>query len=202
MLATLILLRHGQSIWNKENIFTGWVDVGLSEHGEQEAKRASELLKKFHFDAVFCSALTRAITTAHIVLGENKPNIFICNEALNERHYGELQGKNKDECRDIYGIEKIESWRRSYHDRPNNGESLKDTYDRVIPFFEKEIMPHIMTGKTILISAHGNSLRALIKKLENLSDEDIMHVEVLTAIPIVYKLDNQGNIKSKMILSN
>lgn len=199
MASTLVLLRHGQSVWNERNLFTGWVDVGLSAHGEKEARCAQQALKDYHFDAVFVSALKRAQDTARIVLGKENPDWFV-SEALNERHYGELQGKNKDEMRKEYGEEQVHIWRRSYDQRPPNGESLKDTCDRVIPYFKSEILPKLLEGKTILIAAHGNSLRALVKELEGLNDQEIIRLEIPTGEPIVYKLNDEGQVIEKTIL--
>jgi 2,3-bisphosphoglycerate-dependent phosphoglycerate mutase len=200
MSATLILLRHGQSEWNQKNIFTGWEDVPLSKQGEAEALVAQKALANFQIDAVFVSALKRADDTAKIVLGDKKPAQYCHSEALNERHYGELQGKNKDEMRKKYSEKQVELWRRSFDVKPPGGESLKDTCDRVLPYFKREIEPKLKKGQTILISAHGNSLRALVKYLEDLSDQDIVNVEIPTGVPIVYQLDNELNIIKKDIL--
>jgi len=198
--STLVLLRHGQSVWNQENLFTGWVDVGLSFQGQKEAEHAHNLLKDFVFDAVFVSALRRAQDTARIAVGK-KAIEFEINEALNERHYGDLQGKNKEECRKIYGLEQVEQWRRSYDVRPPGGESLKDTCERVLPFFKAKIWPRLKAGQTVLVSAHGNSLRALVKYLEDLSDEQIVKVEIPTGVPLVYRLDEHGKIIEKKVLT-
>lgn len=198
--STLVLLRHGQSVWNQENLFTGWVDVGLSLQGQKEAEHAHNLLKDFVFDAVFVSALRRAQDTARIAVGK-KAIEFEINEALNERHYGDLQGKNKEECRKIYGLEQVEQWRRSYDVRPPGGESLKDTCERVLPFFKAKIWPRLKAGQTVLVSAHGNSLRALVKYLEDLSDEQIVKVEIPTGVPLVYRLDEHGKIIEKKVLT-
>lgn len=198
--ATLVLLRHGQSEWNQQNLFTGWVDVGLSKRGEEEAWRAHQALQAYDFDAVFVSALKRAADTARIVLGDKKPCVYVADAALNERHYGELQGKDKDECRRLYGAEQVEVWRRSFDVRPPAGESLKDTCERVLPYFKANILPLLVHGKTVLISAHGNSLRALVKHLEGLSDAQIVAVEIPTGVPIVYRLDEQGKITEKTVL--
>ncbi len=201
MSAFLVLLRHGQSEWNQKNIFTGFVDVSLSPQGEKEAERAKIALKKYHFDAVFCSALKRTQETARIVLGEHIPTEYICDAALNERHYGDLQGKNKDEVRAQYGPEQVHIWRRSFDVRPPGGESLKDTCDRVIPYYIKEILPRLQKGKNILVSAHGNSLRALIKHLENISDDRISELEIATGLPIIYQIDNKGLVINKLIVT-
>lgn len=199
--STLVLLRHGQSVWNQKNLFTGFVDIGLSEQGVKEAEHARDLLKNLKFKAVFVSALQRAKDTARIVLGDKKPELYREDKALNERSYGDLEGKNKDECRKIYGLEQVELWRRSFDKAPPGGESLKNTCERVLPFFKAEIWPRLMAGETVLVSAHGNSLRALVKYLENLTDDEIVKVEIPTGVPIVYELDEHGAIKAKRVLS-
>lgn len=197
--ATLVLLRHGQSDWNKKNIFTGWMDVDLSEEGRKEALKARETLRHFHFDAVFTSLLKRAIETARLALGDDEHPRFYGDQALNERHYGELQGKNKDEARAQFGDEQVHIWRRSYTARPPGGESLADTYKRVLPYFESAIKPLLEQGKSVLVAAHGNSLRALIKYLDHLSDEEIVNVEIPTGTPIIYRFDQQGQVIEKHI---
>lgn len=201
-MSKLVIVRHGQSVWNKENKFTGWVDVDLAEKGIEEANRAGELLKDYKFDAAYTSVLKRANRTLDIILKKiGQTDIPITyNEALNERMYGDLQGKNKDEMREEYGEEQVHIWRRSYDVPPPGGESLKDTAERVLPYFEKEIVPMIKAGKNIIISAHGNSLRALIMKLENLTPEEILKTEVPTGVPKVYDLDADLNIKSAEFL--
>jgi len=201
-MSKLVIVRHGQSVWNKENKFTGWVDVDLAEKGIEEANRAGELLKDYKFDAAFTSVLKRANRTLDIILDKiGQTDIPITyDEALNERMYGDLQGKNKDEMREEYGEEQVHIWRRSYDVPPPGGESLKDTAERVLPYFEKEIVPMIKAGKNIIISAHGNSLRALIMKLENLTPEEILKTEVPTGVPKVYDLDADLNIKSAEFL--
>lgn len=201
-MSKLVIVRHGQSVWNKENKFTGWVDVDLAEKGIEEANRAGELLKDYKFDAAFTSVLKRANRTLDIILEKiGQTDIPITyDEALNERMYGDLQGKNKDEMREEYGEEQVHIWRRSYDVPPPGGESLKDTAERVLPYFEKEIVPMIKKGKNIIISAHGNSLRALIMKLENLTPEEILKTEVPTGVPKVYELDSDLNLKSAEFL--
>jgi 2,3-bisphosphoglycerate-dependent phosphoglycerate mutase len=191
--ATLVLLRHGQSDWNKKNIFTGWVDVELSDKGREEAEKANEILKRFKFDAVFTSKLKRAQETARLALGDQKVK-YIEDEALNERHYGELQGKNKDEVRALFGPEQVQIWRRSYKDRPPGGESLEDTCNRVLPYFEHKIKPLLEKGKCILIAAHGNSLRALIKYLDHLTDQEIVGIEIPTGVPLIYRFNEHGEV--------
>lgn len=202
-MAILILLRHGQSTWNKENKFTGWVDVELSERGIAEAHEAAIKLASsdFTIDVVFTSVLKRAINTATIVATELKIDTkFIQDEALNERHYGDLQGMNKDEMRVKFGSEQVHIWRRSFDIRPPNGESLKDTCERVVPYYLENIKPLLKSGKNVLVVAHGNSLRGLIKELEMISEQDIVSVEVPTGVPIVYGLDKQGAMLTKEIL--
>lgn len=224
----LVLLRHGQSIWNKENKFTGWTDIDLSKQGIEEAKEAGKLLKQnnFTFDIAFTSVLKRANNTLNYVLKEMNLNIPIkYSYKLNERHYGALQGLNKDETRKKYGEEQVHSWRRSadvrppaleitdprfpgndekYKDIPKEKlpttENLLDTIDRVVEYYNEEIKPELLKNKNVIISAHGNSLRALIKYLENVSDEEIMSIELPTGKPYVYELDNNLNILNKYYL--
>lgn len=192
----LVIVRHGQSQWNLENRFTGWVDIDLSPAGEAEAKKAGEKLKDYIFDEAFTSDLKRAQRTLDIILKEiNQENISIQrDQALNERKYGDLQGLNKDECRTKFGDEQVRIWRRSYDTPPPNGESLKDTADRVLPYYHKVIEPELRKGKNILISAHGNSLRALIMYLENLSKEQILQTEIPTGNPKEYIFDDNLNV--------
>ena len=195
----LVLIRHGESEWNKENRFTGWIDISLSAKGEEEARQAGEKLKGMHFDKAFTSVLQRAIKTFEITAQTAGFNHLILekDEALNERMYGDLQGLNKDECRQKFGAEQVHIWRRSYDTPPPNGESLKDTADRVLPYYNKKIEPMLNEGKDILVVAHGNSLRALIMYLEKLSGEQIVKVEIPTGIPILYDLDEKLNIITK-----
>ncbi len=194
-MATLIIFRHGQSVWNLENKFTGWVDVELSDKGMQEAKSAGEKLKPFHFDLAYASDLKRAqntLTAALEVAGKSVPTIY--NVALNERMYGDLQGLDKTATAQKYGDEQVKIWRRSYDIAPPNGESLKDTAARVIPYFKAEIEPKLKAGKNIVIAAHGNSLRALIMYLEKMTPEQILEFEIGTAIPRHYELDADLNV--------
>jgi 2,3-bisphosphoglycerate-dependent phosphoglycerate mutase len=214
----LVLLRHGQSTWNKENRFTGWTDVPLTKLGKEEARNAAKKLKEngFAFDAVFTSVLKRAVDTADIVLKEMRLKVPVFKSwRLNERHYGALQGLNKAEMAAKYGEEQVLKWRRSYDTRPpalNKNdkrwsgygqlykkldkkylpltESLKDTVKRVIPYWKKEIMPMLKHGKKVLVSASGNSLRALVKYLDNMPDNEIVEFNIPTGIPLVYELDN------------
>lgn len=201
MSSTLVLIRHGQSEWNQKNMFTGWVDVPLSPLGEKEARWAQEALRNYRFDAAFSSSLKRAIDTLKIVLEGRMPKAYFESPALNERNYGELQGKDKDEMRQKYGADQVQIWRRSFDVRPPSGESLKDTCDRVLPYYKKEIEPRLKEGQTILISAHGNSLRALVKYLEGLSDEEIVSMEIPTGIPIIYRLSDDLKIIDKSVLN-
>lgn len=198
-MATLVTVRHGQSEWNKANRFTGWVDVELSEAGKEEARNAGKLLKRFHFDQGFTSVLKRATETLDIILEETgQTDLPITRDkALNERMYGDLQGMDKDEMREKHGEEQVHIWRRSFDVAPPNGESLKDTADRVLPYYKKVIEPLLKAGKTIIISAHGNSLRALVMHLENLEPEEIVKVEIPTGRPWIYELDKDLKVLSK-----
>ncbi len=194
----LIIVRHGQSVWNKANRFTGWEDVELAEKGIAEAEEAGEKLNEFTFDKAFTSGLKRAQNTLNIILektGQQHIEV-VRNNALNERMYGDLQGLDKDETREKFGDEQVHIWRRSYDIAPPNGESLKDTAERVIPYYEKEIKPLLQQGKNIIVAAHGNSLRALIMHLEGMSGEDITQVEIPTGQPKVYKLDDSLHVES------
>ena len=196
----LILIRHGQSEWNALNQFTGWKDPDLTDKGIEEAHNAGKIINnlKINFDLVFTSALIRAQKTAEIILKEiNQPLSTIKNQALNERNYGDLAGLNKDDARKRWGDEQVHIWRRSYDIPPPGGESLKDTGERVLPFFMKEIHPHVCKGKNVLVAAHGNSLRSLIKFLENISDEDIVKLEIPTGAPIHYVINGDGSVESK-----
>ena len=196
----LILIRHGQSEWNALNQFTGWKDPDLTAKGIEEAHNAGKIIKnlKINFDLVFTSALVRAQNTAEIILKEiNQSLSTIKNQALNERNYGDLAGLNKDDARKRWGDEQVHIWRRSYDIPPPGGESLKDTGERVLPFFMKEILPHVCEGKNVLVAAHGNSLRSLIKFLDDISDEDIVKLEIPTGAPIHYVINEDGSVKSK-----
>jgi 2,3-bisphosphoglycerate-dependent phosphoglycerate mutase len=201
----LILIRHGQSEWNALNQFTGWKDPDLTVKGIEEAHNAGKIINnlKINFDLVFTSALIRAQNTAEIILKEiNQSLSIIKNQALNERNYGDLAGLNKDDARKRWGNEQVHIWRRSYDIPPPGGESLKDTGERVLPFFMKEILPHVCEGKNVLVAAHGNSLRSLIKFLDNISDEDIVKLEIPTGAPIHYVIDEDGSVKSKQDFFN
>ncbi|HAY34548.1 MAG TPA: 2,3-bisphosphoglycerate-dependent phosphoglycerate mutase [Ignavibacteria bacterium] len=188
----LVIVRHGQSQWNLENKFTGWIDIDLSPKGIEEAMQAAEKLKDYKFDKAFTSDLIRAQRTLDIILrNTNMENIPVeKDQALNERMYGDLQGLNKDECRQKFGDEQVKIWRRSYDIPPPNGESLKDTADRVLPYYKSKIEPELKKGKDIIISAHGNSLRALIMHLEGLSKEEILQTEIPTGSPKEYVFDD------------
>mgnify|MGYP001280523921 FL=1 len=201
----LILIRHGQSEWNALNQFTGWKDPDLTAKGIEEAHNAGRIINnlKINFDLVFTSALIRAHNTAEIILKEiNQPLSTIKNQALNERNYGDLAGLNKDNARKRWGNEQVHIWRRSYDIPPPGGESLKDTGERVLPFFMNEILPHVCEGKNVLVAAHGNSLRSLIKFLDNISDEDIVKLEIPTGAPIHYVINEDGSVKSKQDFFN
>lgn len=197
-MAQLVIFRHGQSQWNLENKFTGWVDVELSAKGLEEAKAAGEKLKGFHFDIGYASGLKRAQDTLKIALEvSGNGNIPVIHDtALNERMYGDLQGLDKAETAKKYGDEQVKIWRRSYDIAPPNGESLKDTADRVIPYFENEIAPKLRAGKNVVIAAHGNSLRALIMHLEKMTPEQILEFEVGTGHPRVYELSSDLGVVS------
>jgi len=197
----LILVRHGQSEWNAKNLFTGWKDPGLTDQGVSEAKNAGKLIleQKIEFDVMYTSMLSRAQKTGDIILRtlNHKEIPIIKNEALNERHYGNLAGLNKDDARKKWGEEQVHIWRRSFDIPPPDGESLKDTADRVLPYFEAEIMPKVISGSSILIAAHGNSLRALIMKLDSISSEDIVKLEIPTGAPIQYEFTSDGIVDKK-----
>ncbi len=213
----LILLRHGESMWNEKNLFTGWVDVPLSEKGVQESINVGALMRDMPIDVIFSSTLIRAIMTAMIVMAyhsSKKTPVLVheagllkeyatihsentkaetipvfCDDALNERMYGGLQGMNKQEMQQKYGNEQVHIWRRSFAVCPPHGESLELTTKRTIPYFEKTILPFLQAGKNVFISAHGNSLRAIIKVLNNLSDEEVVALELATGVPIVYEYE-------------
>ena len=231
-MAKLILTRHGQSLWNAENRFTGWVDVPLSEQGRAEATIASCKLKDYRVRVCFTSMLFRAIETAIIILTEvddicdgrvpiikhdlddadwhgwdqykgdpaQELPVYPC-AVLDECYYGDLQGLDKAETATKFGQEQVQLWRRSYHTAPPGGESLVDTVKRTVPFFCDRIQKHLIAGDNVLVAAHGNSLRSIIKHLENLSEEEIVKVELGTAVPIVYDIDGQGQMTSKIVLT-
>jgi 2,3-bisphosphoglycerate-dependent phosphoglycerate mutase len=195
---TLALVRHGQSLWNLENRFTGWVDVPLTPQGEEEARRAGERLAGTSFDVAYTSSLTRAQETLRIIqetAGFDLP--VIRDQALNERHYGDLQGLNKAETAERYGDEQVHIWRRSYATPPPNGEALKDTAARTLPFFERAILGDIKQGKDVLVVAHGNSNRSIVMRLDDLSEEGVLALELGTGVPFVYDLAEDGTVREK-----
>ena len=223
----LTLVRHGQSIWNLQNRFTGWIDVSLSRHGMEEAGRAAALLSEQRFDVAFTSALLRAQDTLYEILKHNfwcdqylrvhesgsdwyehfvpdngdRPELRIyVSDRLNERYYGDLQGMNKDKARERFGAEQVHLWRRSYDTPPPNGESLAMTADRALPYFHSRIVPRLQRGEHVLVSAHGNSLRAIIMHLEGMTPAQILHYELETGTPHIYDLDAEMRIKEKRIL--
>lgn len=204
MSGTLVLVRHGQSEWNLKNLFTGWRDVDLTEQGIAEAKTAGEKLKSrgLTFDIAFTSALQRAQKTCqHIldVVGQSGLET-IRDQALNERDYGELSGLNKDDARKRWGEEQVHVWRRSYATQPPGGESLRDTGARVWPYYMHVMQPHVLRGETVLVAAHGNSLRALIMALDGLSGDEVVALELGTGVPIVYRLNADSTVASKEVL--
>lgn len=203
-MGTLILIRHGQSQWNLENRFTGWIDVPLTEAGRREAEQAGELLKnlKLEFDLAYTSVLVRATETLRIILAAlHQDKIPVVQDAsLNERHYGDLQGLNKSDIKKKYGEEQVKLWRRSYDVAPPGGESLKDTAARTIPFFESRIFQDVKTGKNVIVSAHGNSLRSIVMHLDRLSTEEVLKLEIPTGVPIRYEIGSDGTVASKEIL--
>jgi 2,3-bisphosphoglycerate-dependent phosphoglycerate mutase len=201
-MARLVLLRHGESQWNLENRFTGWVDVPLSAKGVEEAKQAGEKLRGFTFDRAFSSVLARANETLRIVLEVlGQTNIPIeKDKALNERMYGDLQGLNKAETAKKYGDAQVKIWRRSYDVKPPGGESLKDTAERALPYYEKMVKPHLVKGETIIIAAHGNSLRALVMELDQLSKEEVLELNIPTGVPLLYEFDKTGKVLSHRYL--
>jgi 2,3-bisphosphoglycerate-dependent phosphoglycerate mutase len=201
----LVLVRHGQSEWNLKNLFTGWRDVDLTEQGIAEARAAGRKLKQqgIRFDIAFTSALKRAQRTLDLMLEEmGQTDIpVIKDQALNERDYGDLAGLNKDDARQRWGAEQVHVWRRSYDVAPPAGESLKDTAARVLPYYIQEILPHVLRGERVLVAAHGNSLRALVMVLDRLSPEQIVKRELGTGVPMVYRLNSDTTVASKLDLA-
>jgi 2,3-bisphosphoglycerate-dependent phosphoglycerate mutase len=200
-MAYLILVRHGQSAWNAEGLWTGLTDISLNEAGHEEAQRAAEAIRGIHLDVGFTSALKRAQETMDDIfasLGQNDVPV-IKHPALNERDYGSLTGKNKWQVRDEYGEDQWLKWRRSWDYPVPEGETLKDVYQRVVPYFEQAILPELKAGKNIIVVAHGNSLRALVKHLESISDESIPLLEIGTAEVYLYEVDPHGKVLSKEI---
>ena len=201
----LVLVRHGQSEWNLKNLFTGWRDVDLTEQGVKEAREAGRKLKAqgLTFDIAYTSALKRAQRTLGLMLeelGQTKIDI-IKDLALNERDYGDLSGLNKDDARKKWGEEQVHIWRRSYDIAPPGGESLKDTLARTLPYYVTEILPRVLRGERVLVAAHGNSLRALVMVLEKLSPEQILKREIGTGVPIIYRLNADATVDSKLDLA-
>jgi 2,3-bisphosphoglycerate-dependent phosphoglycerate mutase len=201
-MSKLVLLRHGESQWNLENRFTGWVDVPLSPKGEEEAREAGQKLQAFRFDCAFTSVLIRAQNTLRIVLEEiGQTGIPIKEDkALNERMYGELQGLNKAETAKKFGDEQVKIWRRSFDVPPPGGESLKDTAERVLPYYESQIRPELLANKTVLVVAHGNSLRSLVMRLEDLSREAVLELNIPTGAPLFYDMDDNGAVTAHRYL--
>lgn len=192
-LALMVLLRHGQSVWNAANRFTGWTDVDLSPKGEEEAKQAGEELAEIAFDVIYTSDLMRAQRTAKIAMSQNRASSnppTITDWRLNERNYGDLQGQNKDEARAEFGAEQVHIWRRSYDTPPPGGESLETCAERTIPALQELIIPDLEAGKTVLVAAHGNSLRSITMHIENLSKEEVISLEIPTGKPIRYEFDS------------
>lgn len=204
MSGTLVLVRHGQSEWNLKNLFTGWRDADLTEKGHSEAKAAGKILadRGFKFDIAFTSVLQRAEKTCqHILDAVGQPDLeTIHDQALNERDYGDLAGLNKDDARAKWGEEQVHIWRRSYDTPPPGGESLRDTGARVWPYYMGKILPHVLRGETVLVAAHGNSLRSLIMALDGLTGEEVVKVELATGVPIIYKLNTDSTVASKEIV--
>jgi 2,3-bisphosphoglycerate-dependent phosphoglycerate mutase len=204
MSGTLVLVRHGQSEWNLKNLFTGWRDPGLTEKGHEEAKAAGRALKArgLTFDIAYTSVLARAqVTCQHILDAVGQPDLVtIRDQALNERDYGDLSGLNKDDARAKWGEEQVHVWRRSYDIAPPGGESLKDTGARVWPYYLHDIQPHVLRGQTVLVAAHGNSLRALIMALDGLSKDEVVKMELGTGVPVIYRLNADSTVASKDIL--
>ncbi|MFT4571000.1 MAG: 2,3-bisphosphoglycerate-dependent phosphoglycerate mutase [Hyphomicrobiaceae bacterium] len=203
-MATLVLVRHGQSQWNLENRFTGWEDVPLTELGRDEAQRAGVALaaENVHFDTAYTSLLKRAQDTLAIMLDKlGQADLpIVRDEALNERHYGSLQGLNKAETAKKYGAEQVHIWRRSYDIPPPDGESLKDTAARTLPYFNRLIASDVKAGKNIIVAAHGNSLRSIVMELDQLSQAQVLKLNIATGIPIIYDIAPDGSIRSKKML--
>ncbi len=201
----LVLVRHGQSEWNLKNLFTGWRDVGLTEKGIAEARAAGRKLKALglRFDVAYTSALVRAQRTLDLMLEElGQRNIPVIKDlALNERDYGDLSGLNKDEARKKWGEEQVHVWRRSYDVAPPGGESLKDTAARVLPYYIQDILPRVLRGEQVLVSAHGNSLRALVMVLDHLSPQEIVKREIATGVPLIYRLNADSTVAERQVMA-
>lgn len=205
-MGTLILIRHGQSVWNAENRFTGWVDTPLSDKGREEAHLAGQRLagQGVRVDVAFTSTLRRAIETGRTVLDELGQADLEQIQAweLNERFYGALTGRDKAQTVEEFGADQVKIWRRSYDIPPPGGESLKDTANRTLPYFRREVLPQAQKDQTVLVAAHGNSLRSIVKELDGLDDEAIIGVEIATAIPLVYTIASDGTVKDKRIVDS
>ncbi len=202
-MSTLVLVRHGQSLWNQQNRFTGWVDVPLTEKGQAEARRAGELLAGRQFDVAYTSVLQRAIQTCDLLMqagGISAP--IVRDQALNERHYGDLQGLDKAETAAKYGDEQVHIWRRSFDVPPPNGESLKDTAARTLPFFSRSIMGDLTHGRDVLVVAHGNSNRSIVMELDGLSQQEVLELNLATGVPLVYEIAADGSVTDKTILEH
>ena len=201
----LVLVRHGQSEWNAKNLFTGWKDVGLTELGVEEARSAGEKLKKagHHFDIAYTSNLIRAQKTLILILEELGQGGLetIRDVALNERDYGDLVGLNKAETAEKFGADQVHIWRRSYDVAPPGGESLKDTAARTLPYFEANILPRVLGGENVLVSAHGNSLRAIVMQLDGLSEDEVIRLNLATGAPMIYRLNEDGSVAEKTDLA-
>jgi 2,3-bisphosphoglycerate-dependent phosphoglycerate mutase len=204
MTGTLILVRHGESEWNLKNLFTGWKDPGITDKGIAEARETGRKIKQAKLvpTVFFTSALKRAQHSLDLILEElGIVNLTITrNQALNERDYGDLAGLNKDDAREKWGEEQVLVWRRSYDVQPPGGESLKDTAARAVPYYEAEILPHLKAGETVLVSAHGNSLRALVMAIEGLTPEEILKREIATGEPVVYRIGPDGELVERVTI--
>lgn len=201
-MALLVLVRHGESQWNLENRFTGWVDVPLTDAGRREAERAGELLRGMRFDCAYTSVLQRATETLDIILRAiGQLDLPVERDAaLNERHYGDLQGLNKAETAEKYGAEQVHLWRRSFDVPPPGGESLKNTAERTLPYFNRVIVPQVEAAKNVLVVAHGNSLRSIVMHLDRLTKEQVLELNLATGVPIAYEVAPDMSIKSKRII--
>lgn len=199
-MGVLVLVRHGQSQWNLENRFAGWTDISLTPQGQKDAAVAAHHLQDFHFDLAFTSKLRRASETLHIILQElqQKDVSVTADLVLNERHYGDLQGLNKAELAAKYGQDQVYRWRRGYSDQPPGGESIEDCVERVTPYFLEHILPEVHTGKSILVVAHGNSMRPMVKYLENLSPEKTATMEIGLCTPYIYWFDGKTMVKKEI----
>ena len=205
-MASLVLVRHGQSQWNKKNLFTGWKDPDLTQKGEREAIESGLALKEsnYKFDIMFTSVLLRAKRTGKLILeqvGQEDLKTFE-NEALNERNYGDLAGLNKDDARKKWGEAQVHKWRRSFDIAPPAGESLKMTAERVLPYFEEKILPLLKENLEILVVAHGYSLRALVMQLDKLNSDEVVKLEIPTGMPICYSINERGQVKNKVLMKN